>query len=154
MNEEQDSFNATIESLNDTVSKFSQYVDLGRVDYVIVETQQTSEQLKKALDNANLFNRREALFNKNITDYSHIKKMITQFEPYENLWKYAHSWKQWQNDWMNGSFLKLDPGQVEKDVNLALKVLYKTSKLFTQQSLEKCSENCETVRSQIEDFMK
>lgn len=154
MDEEQESFNATIETLTDTVNKFSQYTDLSKVDYVYDDVQQITEQLKKAQEDANLYNRREGLFQKEITDYSHLQKITTQFEPFMSLWKYAAAWKSWENEWVNGVFINLDPGVVDKNVNIAVKSLHKTAKTFKNQNLEKCSENCHTTKSKIEDFMK
>ena len=154
MDEEQDSFNATIETLTDTVNKFSQYTDLSKVDYVYDDVQQITQQLKKAQDDANLFNRREGLFQKEITDYSHLQKVTSQFEPFQSLWKYAAAWKSWENEWMNGVFIKLDPDSVDKNVNISVKSLHKTAKSFTVKNLDKCAENCQTTKTKIEDFMK
>ena len=154
MDEEQESFQATIETLTDTVEKFSQYTDLSKVDYVYDDVQQITQQLKKAQDDANLFNRREGLFQKPITDYSHLQKVTTQFEPFQSLWKYAAAWKSWENEWMTGIFIKLDPEEVDKSVNMSVKSLHKTAKAFTNKGLDKCAENCNTTKAKIEDFMK
>ena len=49
--------------------------------------------LKQAEKDAALYNSREALFNKSNTDYSEVKKLWETFEPYQQFWSIAASWK-------------------------------------------------------------
>lgn len=49
--------------------------------------------LKQAEKDATLYNSREALFGKPTTDYSEVKKLWETFEPYQQFWSIAASWK-------------------------------------------------------------
>ena len=40
-----------------------------------------------------MYNSREALFNKPTTNYSELKKLWETFEPYQQFWSIAASWK-------------------------------------------------------------
>ena len=49
--------------------------------------------LRQAEKDAALYNSREALFDKPTTDYSEVKKLWETFEPYQQFWSIAASWK-------------------------------------------------------------
>lgn len=49
--------------------------------------------LRQAEKEAALYNSREALFDKPTTDYSEVKKLWETFEPYQQFWSIAASWK-------------------------------------------------------------
>ena len=49
--------------------------------------------IKQAEKDAALYNSREALFGKPITDYSEGKKLWETFEPYQQFWSIAAAWK-------------------------------------------------------------
>ena len=49
--------------------------------------------LKQAEKDAALYNSREALFGRPTTDYTEVKKLSETFEPYQQFWSIAASWK-------------------------------------------------------------
>lgn len=57
-------------------------------------------------------------------------------------------------NWMFGDWEGIDGETVEREVNNAYKVLYKTSKAFAQKELIKYSENADEVRKEVETFKK
>lgn len=113
-----------------------------------------SERLRTADADAGIFNSREALLGLPLTDYSGVKKTIEAFEPFQLFWSTASAWRKNHAEWMDGSWEKLDGEMVEREVNNAYKVLYKQGKTFAMRALDKCAENCETVRTEVEEFKK
>ncbi|KAG1679690.1 hypothetical protein FOA52_006209 [Chlamydomonas sp. UWO 241] len=154
MQSEQESYNGTIGDLSLLVSTFQQHTDLTKMDAVVVDVTGLMERLKKADSDAALYNGREALLGLPLTDYSAVKKTIDAFEPFALFWNTASTWKKNVAAWMDGSWEKLDGEAVERDVNNAFKVLYKQGKVFSTRGLDKCSENCEAIRTEVEDFKK
>nr|AML30859.1 axonemal inner arm dynein heavy chain 3 [Marsilea vestita] len=152
MEEEQVQFLLTLENLETTVSAFSRYTDLNQSEFVASEARKIEEQLKLAESKARLFNSRENLFGAPPTDYNRLKKNIENFEPYSYLWITADDWKKSFAHWMNGSFITLDPEDVEKKVTSWYKGLFKVSRLLTQKDATACAENCEEIRKEVGAF--
>lgn len=59
----------------------------------MLQVSSLAARLKQAEKDAALYNSREALFNKPTTDYSKVKKLWGTFEPYQQFWSIAASWK-------------------------------------------------------------
>ncbi|KAG2485619.1 hypothetical protein HYH03_015682 [Edaphochlamys debaryana] len=152
---EQDIFRDTVGDLQVLVSNFGILTDLGKMDAVVAETRAVDERLKKADHDATLFNTREQLLGLPATDYSPLRKVIEQFDPFYQFWTTSSSWRTLHKSWMHDSWEKLHGETVEREVTNAYKVLYKTGKVFQQRGgLDKCSENCEKIREEVEGFKK
>eukprot|EP00959_Pyramimonas_sp_CCMP1952_P452643 9466939-Pyramimonas_sp.AAC.2 len=74
-------------------------------------TLQVQADLAAAQAEAAKFNSRETLFELELTDYSRIKKMGDQFDPFFQFWNTAANWKKWQKSWMMDPFIELDSEQ-------------------------------------------
>ncbi|KAJ9531689.1 hypothetical protein QJQ45_021839, partial [Haematococcus lacustris] len=108
--------------------------------------------LKQADADANTFNGREALLGVPLTDYSGVRKLVEQYEPFCQFWTVAAAWRSNFQSWMNDSWEKLDGEVVEREVVNAYKVMFKTGKVLSQRGLDKNSENCEVIRQEVEGF--
>lgn len=89
------------------VNNFAQFNDLAKMDHVVGEVRALHERLLKADKDAGLYNSREALLGEPITDYSQVKKIIDQFDPFFQFWTTASAWKvcylpsgRWILQWM------------------------------------------------------
>ncbi|EFJ44217.1 dynein heavy chain 2, partial [Volvox carteri f. nagariensis] len=151
---EQDMFRDTIGDLQVVVSNFGLYTDLAKMDSVVAEVRAVDERLRKADHDATLFNSREALLGLPPTDYSPLRKVIETFDPFFQFWTTASNWRHLHKSWMHDSWEKLHGETVEREVNNAYKVLYKTGKVYAQRGMDKYAENCETVRAEVEAFKK
>ncbi|MCO5574019.1 hypothetical protein L7F22_027797 [Adiantum nelumboides] len=152
MEEEQLTFLVTVENLETTVSSFSRYTDLNQSEFVASEARKIDEQLRLAEAKARLFNSRETLFGVPPTDYARLRKTVENFEPYSYLWVTADDWKKSYQVWMNGSFLNLNPDEVEKNVTSWYKGLFKASRVFTQKEATALAADCEEIRKQVGEF--
>ena len=96
-----------------------QFEDVMRVHTVSKHVRSLEERLESAEKQATLFNAREVLFNAEFTDYSVLKMIRKNFEPYCNLWCTASDWCKWHEGWYKCQFLKIDAIDVERKVQVS-----------------------------------
>jgi dynein heavy chain, axonemal len=75
------------------VSTLHMHTDLNKVEQVLTEVKALDIKLKQADKEAQRFNSREAMFGLPITDYTHFKKVLDNFDPFYQMWTVAASWK-------------------------------------------------------------
>jgi hypothetical protein len=56
--------------------------------------------------------------------------------------------------WMHDAMNKLDGEAVEKEVASNVRTMHKTGKAFAQRGLQAYATNCETIKTEIEEFQK
>jgi len=150
--EEQESFAANLADLAQTVGGFSMHTDLGNTEAIAQNVEEIAKQLKEAQETATLFNSRESLFEKTLTDYSQVKVLIEDFEPFANLWRTAKKWKDGKDTWMDGPFDAIDPDALERDVNTMWKDMFKMSKVLVNRDLPECANCCNEIKEQVDAF--
>ena len=152
---EQDDFKVKLKSMEEeTIARLPDYVDMNNTEAYAERMAEIDGELKKAQEQANLFNSREALFGLPATDYGKVRRMADAFDPFCQFWKYANNWRSWQKEWKSEPFATLNAEEVEKDVGTAYKVMFKMGKAFNMRNMPACAANCETVRNELEDFQK
>ena len=85
-----------INDLSNTINNLAQYTDLSAVEQVAKQMLTIEQELSNARDSAQLYNMREALFGSEGTDYTALKKLTDQFDPFKQFWTTAANWKKWQ----------------------------------------------------------
>lgn len=110
------------------------------------------QQLKRADAEALTFNSREALFGLPLTDYSRVKKLLEQFDPFMQFWSAASSWSKGNASWLTSPLASLDGEQVDKEVGNVHKTTLKMGKVFGQRGLAACAQNCESLKADVEAF--
>ena len=75
------------------VTNFSSFTDLSKMPQIVADVRSLDERLKKADRDATMYNGREGLLGVPISDYSQVKKIIDQFDPFLQFWSTASSWK-------------------------------------------------------------
>ena len=151
MMSDQETFSETIEDLSRVVGNFHMHTDLSKRD-VLEEVRNINDKLIKAVEDAKLYNSREILFGAEKTDYSMLKKIVDDFEPFYLLWTTAGDWKQWRDSWMSDNFESLDAELIDKNVNASWRTMYKVAKVFNGKGLEACAANCDEIKRNIEDY--
>ena len=79
-------------------------------------------------DDARLYNARESLFGKPVTDYSQLKEIQKKFEPYGAMWESVDSWLKHHRAWLTDPFADLDAESVESSAQTILRTLKKCEK--------------------------
>lgn len=115
MHEEQAEFNETIKSLAQEVSNLANFTDFSRLEQIKKYVETLNEKLDRAETATQLFNSREDLFGEEITQYTKLNELRKEFEPYYTLWTIAYNWVHWQQEWVRGSFYKLNAESVESN---------------------------------------
>jgi dynein heavy chain len=119
---------------------------------VAAEVKRLQDELKSAEEQRALFNKREAIFGQEQTDYSQLAKITKAFEPFSGLWSTAQEWAESKQAWLSGvSFNTLDPESMEAQLTNSQRTMYKLAKTFANTAgLGKISAD---LKAELEDFM-
>jgi dynein heavy chain len=147
---EQDAFIADIERVGAVVSEFHAHTDINNLEVIAAQARNVSAQLAEYNAKAKQFNAREALYGKEQTDYQSLAQVTKAFEPYAQLWVGIDDWRRWQHEWKTGDFDKLEPEQMEKDIQDTWRNLFKASKVLAEY--ESISALALDVRAEIDEF--
>ncbi|CAK9050585.1 Dynein axonemal heavy chain 1 (Axonemal beta dynein heavy chain 1) (Ciliary dynein heavy chain 1) (mDHC7) [Durusdinium trenchii] len=152
--QEQADFDESIVDMAKTIENFSQYSDFEKLEEIHENVESVNERLKSAASQAKLFNSREALFGKEVTDYGMIAQLTKEWEPFTQLWVTAFNWTKDSKKWLSGPFQQVDAKFCESSVTAGAKTLYKAVKAFEKR--ENCDEVLQiakNIKEQIDDFV-
>jgi len=130
---DQDEFSMEIDGISNVVSTFYQHTDMARVDEVAAEVKKIQRRLQDAESKARQFNSRETLFEKDVTDYTYLQKIIKTFEPFQVFWLTAQDWQKEYAVWMDGPFIQLEPEEVDKTLQTQWRNMFKCTKTFADK---------------------
>eukprot|EP00520_Triparma_pacifica_P000109 CAMPEP_0118637104 /NCGR_PEP_ID=MMETSP0785-20121206/2977_1 /TAXON_ID=91992 /ORGANISM="Bolidomonas pacifica, Strain CCMP 1866" /LENGTH=1671 /DNA_ID=CAMNT_0006528273 /DNA_START=118 /DNA_END=5134 /DNA_ORIENTATION=- len=149
---EQQKFIQELGMLEKEVEAFGSYDSLAQVEEVSQHAESVSQKIKDADSKAQLYNSREGLFDKEITDYDQLAKIKKTFEPFNNLWITAQQWLNAHKDWTQGEFLKLDPEACEQQVEQNLNTISKTVRFFENGGLAPQAKIASEIKKQVTAF--
>eukprot|EP01041_Mallomonas_annulata_P000832 gene832-1621_t len=152
MHEEQSVFSRSLIEIETEVQSLDAYVDIGEVVFVSDRVRAVEKKLQTALEKSRLFNSREGLFGKDITDYESLNRIMKMFEPYANLWITAKDWTESYEIWTKGRFLDLDADEVEKKVDKFYSAINKAHKYFSKQDMEEQASIASIIKNQVQNF--
>ncbi|RXN34314.1 dynein heavy chain axonemal [Labeo rohita] len=147
---DQNSFMDLLNFLQMTVAGLSGYTNLGRAHEVANEVRRVSKQLKECQEMAQLYNNRERLFGKPVSNYTELQRMNREFQPFYDLWKTTSDWLRWHESWLNDPLSAINPEQLECNVNDAYKTMHQCVKQF--KDIPACQEVASQIRTKIEEF--
>ena len=151
MTSEQEVFQKQVDKLERVINGFGKYTDLAKVKDVAQEVAKINAELKGAEQQKVVFNSREGIFGKDITDYSQLLNMAKKFEPYATLWTTAGNWVQNQQEWLTGTFSALDPEAMETNLANSQRNMYKLSKTFADTA--GLGDIAKQIKDEVEAFM-
>ena len=76
----------------------------------------------------------QVLFGVPTTQYSHIKEITQNFEPYQQLWTIVYNSSQEYPTWEDGPFQNLDPEDIDLKVTNWTKALHKLAKSLKDEA--------------------
>ncbi|XP_009304459.3 dynein axonemal heavy chain 1 [Danio rerio] len=147
---DQNSFLERLSFLEMVVAGFSGYTNLERAHEVANEVRRVGKQLKECQEMAQLYNNRERLFGKPVTNYTELQKLNRDFQPFHDLWKTTSDWLRWHESWLNDPLAAINPEQLERNVTDAYKTMHQCVKQF--KDLPACQEVASEIRTKIEAF--
>ena len=107
-------FERHLEELAYRVANFHQYTDASRITKVVSIVNDIQQALSDYEAKAQVFNKRETLFEGSATEYDQLQKIGKDFEPYASLWLTAADWQRWQREWLDGSLNAMAPDEVSE----------------------------------------
>jgi dynein heavy chain len=131
---EKEAFDQLQESLELQVAAFSEYGDADKVGKYAEEANALFEALLQAQATAKDFNNRDKVFGFPATEYTQLDQMDTDFSPFYKLWNMLADFNMSRLDWLQGSFLGLDAGAIESQVQDWFRMSYKMSKNFAEDA--------------------
>ncbi|GMH70086.1 hypothetical protein TrRE_jg13191 [Triparma retinervis] len=149
---EQEKFVQELGLLEKEVEAFGAYDNLSQVEEVSAHAESVTQKIKDADTKAQLYNSREGLFDKEITDYDLLSKVKKTFEPFNNLWITAQQWLNAHKGWTEGEFLKLDPEACEQQVEQNLNTISKTVRFFENGGLAPQAKIATEIKKQVTAF--
>ncbi|XP_051768758.1 dynein axonemal heavy chain 1 [Ctenopharyngodon idella] len=136
--------------LQRVVAGFSGYTNLGRAHEVANQVRRVGKQLKECQEMAQIYNNRERLFGKPVSNYTELQTLNREFQPFHDLWKTASNWLRWHESWLNDPLSAINPEQLERDVTDAYKAMHQCVKQF--KDLPACQAVASEIRTKIEEF--
>ena len=147
---ERDKFETEVGRLGAAAEAFQEYSDLGQLDEISEQLRSLEDRLEGVDKDLKKINSREKLFDFPPTEYPEIRQIVKEFEPFRQLWSMAGDFYRSQPEWMNGSFLALDPEKVEATVNDYSIQSFKLKKKFKDK--KEPVDICEALKEKVDAF--
>jgi len=149
---EQAAFADALNDLQTFAFSFDQYTSLTQCTEAAANARDCMAQVEAAGEQSRLFNAREILFEREVTDYTQLAAIKKKFEPYYQLWDTSENWLTASKTWHTHSFVTLDAEVIEVDVTQYGNAIQKASKFFERNKLEAQSAIAKEIRAQVKAF--
>ena len=153
MDDQQVVYEQTLVALEQEVGQFQGYTDIGRVNMVAQHVKSLNKKIEEAEQAALTFNQREALFERELTEYTKVKDIRKAFEPYRNLWETVSNWLVQYEEWMDGPFSEIVAETLEDTVSKYNGNIAKAFKSFEKAGNRACMDIAKQVKDSIAEFM-
>lgn len=104
--------------------------DVSRMREMVAMVNRIDGEVKDLIQNVQVINMREKLFNLDKTNSEDLLQLTKDFEPFKMVWIMGNDWTTWRSQWMDGQFHSIDAEEVEKNLNNAFKVIVKCMRSF------------------------
>eukprot|EP01028_Stygiella_incarcerata_P004265 TRINITY_DN1920_c0_g2_i1.p1 TRINITY_DN1920_c0_g2~~TRINITY_DN1920_c0_g2_i1.p1 ORF type:complete len:4143 (+),score=1128.32 TRINITY_DN1920_c0_g2_i1:148-12576(+) len=151
LREEIDNFGDELDKYGKEVDEITKISDVSAIEDVFDRIEAMTEKITKAIERSKLYNSRELLFEWPETPYPQITDMVKRFEPFKEMWRTAHEVLREYPEWMDGQFILLDAEELESNVSLWWRQMFKTQKIMS----EKCPEASKVageIKEKLEGF--
>lgn len=152
---EQDEFKKKMEGLENKINDYHTKINSHEHKERFDDVNGIDTQLKDFVEKARKFNSRENLFGKDQSDYAGIGRMIKEFDPFLNLWRYIHNWIEGIQQWKTGPWDKVDAIGAQNFVEDGSRILGQVNRVFKDKDPLMYSNQmnlAETYKKQIDEF--
>jgi dynein heavy chain, axonemal len=149
---EQAAFDESLGSLADDVAGLSTFTKMEDVETAAAGVARTKLMLDAAEEKGRLFNTREGLFGKEITNYDRIGEIKKTFEPFYTLWDTANAWLKQHKSWMQDAFVNINAELIEREAGAMGRNMTRSVKAFEKIGIEGCLVVAKEIRDQTEGF--
>jgi dynein heavy chain len=135
MLEDQEEFQENLQNMESTINSFLIHSNENLHEENDTLVRSIALKLEEMTETARMFNSREMLFEKPITDFTKISDLQRGFQPYYNLWTNVHTWLNQHPKWLNDNWATVDALYAEKFVDDAAKLLGGCLRNFKERDL-------------------
>lgn len=152
MEQEQEDFEETLDSLAITVGGFAAYDDLSKYAEIAENVESVNERLRDCLEQSRLFSQREFLVGKDQKDYSRLQTMMKDFQPYSSLWLTTRTWFTRHEAWTTGAWEELDPEELDQTFEQCLKAMNQVVRYFKDKEFPQITANAQAMKAKVDEF--
>ncbi|XP_053982409.1 dynein axonemal heavy chain 7 [Hylaeus volcanicus] len=142
-------FEDELDSYAKQVDEIQYWGDIAEVFKYQKRAQNLESRLIAAMEKIDKFNEEEAAFDWEITQYPRRKQIADQLKPFKQLFDAICDFLTKYDKWMNSMVGTYDPEDIDNDVGLAYRTIYKLEKTFQEPDLKNLAIS---VREKIEEF--
>ena len=114
--------------------------------------QAIADDLEKAGQSIENLNFEERLLEREESSYPDLQEHIKDLQPFTQLWETAQKWNVKSEEWLRGTFVKIDPEALTEELGTMWRLMYKLIKTFNETPPPR--RMGETVRTKIDKFKK
>lgn len=141
--------------VNDIGVKAANFIihqDINQFEDVAQQAKEVWAKLQWSVENAKMYNNREALTGGDETNYDNIQIMVKEFEPLYSLWTTTDVWRKSHKSWLADPFDQLDSAFMEECVENSEKTMNKVIRQLKDKDIPGIKLIAETVKVEVEEF--
>ncbi|KEG11834.1 dynein heavy chain [Trypanosoma grayi] len=146
----QEAFQEKIAQMQHTVSTFHRRTNVNKINEIVAEVHVVLEHIQSLIETANAFNTHESLFVLEKTDYTMVRDLSSDFEPFASLWLTVNDWGTAIREWYNKPFAEIDAEEMEQRVMKDYQIISKSSR--DPKLTEILVDIAQKTKAKIEDF--
>ena len=120
-------------------------------DDAVIKCDNLYDKLERAIEIAEISNRREGLFNLKRSDFTELESFKERFLPYNTLWNLARDYFYKSGHWMNGPLGDIDRDKIPQEINDACQTLLKLERVEFKEK-KSTAMVCSDLRKLYESF--
>ncbi|KAH9582136.1 Dynein heavy chain [Trypanosoma melophagium] len=124
----QEAFQEKIVQMQQTVEGFHRRTNPNKINEIVTDVNTILEHIQMLMETANTINTHESLFELETTDYSVVRDLSTDFEPFASLWLTVHDWSTATREWNSKPFVEIDAEAMEQQVVKDYQTICKSSR--------------------------
>jgi dynein heavy chain len=126
----QEKFTAELDKLSMEVSAVLKFYDPSQCETHAQEIRRIAKALEAAEQTARIYNAREGVFQREVTDYSRIAELGRTFEAFALLWTNVDHWVKLRQAINEKPMIQLNADQITKDIQTIYSALHRSTKNF------------------------
>jgi dynein heavy chain len=150
--EGQEQLKAEISGAEKSIANIARMNSLDQAPLADAEVKRLESMFKTFAQKVQLYNARETLFDRPLTDYSGIQQTLKAFEPLGVFWTSCATWIKNEKIWNDGPFENLDADTVEKTLTNVSRNAFKSVKYFDGQGNGELKALANEIKSASEGF--
>ncbi|KAH8611138.1 putative Dynein heavy chain N terminal region 2 domain1 [Trypanosoma vivax] len=146
----QEAFQEKVVQMQHTISTFSRRKNISKLNEIVSDVHSIQEHIQQLVETANQFNTHESLLVLDKTDYTIVRDLQSDFEPFASLWLTVHDWSTAIREWQSMPFTDIDAETMERRVMNNFQVITKCTR--DPRLTETLTDIAKKTKTKIEEF--